>query len=391
MTNLRILVVEDDDAQLETWTRQLLRFNARNGTEFTIDQAQTFSEATSLISARKYDAAVIDIRLKREDGVKDATHDGNKVRKELLESELAVVAHVTGEPTASDMADESNIVRLFTKGGEEGQEQPLQYEILDWINEKVPMILAIRESKKLIKARLAQVFCGSIWPRWENWTAVEAENFLGLSLARHLSSHLHNDLLRGSEGKVHPEEWYFLPPSCSGFQTGDILSHAEGEFILVSPRCDLERLNDGDSLLFAKMIDVSNDWTKDLEGLKDNISEVEGQLAAAVAEGNSQKEEKLRKKIDRAESDFRQKYSGHCRNRSSYHFLPKINTMDGKELGPFFVDFSYITPVLYNSDKYEEFKVSRIASLSPAFVPSLVQRLGAYISRIGSPDYSNVH
>ncbi|KXO08800.1 response regulator [Marinobacter excellens] len=391
MIDIRILVVEDDDAQLETWSRQLSRFNTKNGTEFVIDKARTFSEAFSLISARKYDAAVIDIRLKRDGGVKDATHDGNEVRKMLLDTELAVVAHVTGEPNASDMADESRIVKVFVKGGDDDQEQPIQYEILSWIDQQTPMISAIRESKKLIKTHLAHVFCQSIWPRWENWALKDAEDFLSLSLARHLSSHLHTDLLYGSDGKVHPEEWYFLPPTRSEFQTGDITSDAENQLILVSPRCDLERLEPGDTLLFAKMLDVSGEWANDLDKLSEKSAELHRQISDAFNSGNVQKAESLKRKIAGEESTFRQKYSGHLRNKFSFHFLPKINTSDGKGVGPFFVDFSHILPVEYESEKFNELKRSRIASLSPAFLPSLVQRLGAYISRIGSPDYSHIH
>jgi CheY-like chemotaxis protein len=391
MTNIRILIVEDDDAQLETWSRQLLRFNARNKTDFTIDKAKTLSEAASLIAARKYDAAVIDIRLKRDGGVKDATHDGNEVRRQLLDTELAVIAHVTGEPNASDMTEEARIVKMFVKGGDDDQEHPIQYEILTWIEEQTPMIEAIRGSKDLIKSRLAQVFCRSIWPRWENWALEDAEGFLSLSLARHLSSHLHSDLLYGSEGKVHPEEWYFLPPTRPEFQTGDITSDGESQFVLVSPRCDLERLNEGDTLLFAKMQDVSKDWASDLKALNERATDVNQQISVAYESGNDEKAEKLRKKLAADESTFRQKYSGHSRNKSSFHFLPKINNSDGKGLGPFFVDFSHIMPVVYNSEKYHELKSSRIASLSPVFLPSLVQRLGAYISRIGSPDYSHIH
>ena len=145
MNDLRILVVEDDEPQLDTWKIQISRFNARNEVNFRIDTATTLDEAEELIFSRKYDAAIIDIRLKRKGGPKDATHDGNEVRKRLLSSELSVVAHVTGEPNASDIDDDSSkVVKVFTKGGDEDHDEPIQYEILDWIKQQIPMILAIR-------------------------------------------------------------------------------------------------------------------------------------------------------------------------------------------------------------------------------------------------------
>ena len=36
-----------------------------------------------------------------------------------------------------------------------------------------------------------------------------------------------------------------------------------------------------------------------------------------------------------------------------------------------------------------ELSQRRVATLSNEFVPSLVERLGAYFSRIGTPDYSH--
>jgi hypothetical protein len=40
------------------------------------------------------------------------------------------------------------------------------------------------------------------------------------------------------------------------------------------------------------------------------------------------------------------------------------------------------------TDSVEELTNKRIASLTPQFVPSLVERFGAYFSRIGTPDLS---
>lgn len=38
---------------------------------------------------------------------------------------------------------------------------------------------------------------------------------------------------------------------------------------------------------------------------------------------------------------------------------------------------------------FNELTGLRFASLSPLFIPSLVERFGAYFSRIGTPDYSS--
>lgn len=386
MTDLRVLIVEDDSDQIQTWGMQIDRFNATHEYRFVPSYAETLLEARDLIFNKKFDAAIVDIRLRREGSPKDATHDGNDVRRMLLENELIVVAHVTGEPQASDMSDDNSLVKIFTKGEE--SEDSVHSHILKWLESMKEMIEILRESKAVIKKRMAFLFRSSIWPRWPHWKAERLDKeFVFTSLARHMSSHLHDDLLRDNDGKVHPEEWYFLPPSPDRLHTGDIIQIDCNLYILVSPRCDLSRLTEGSSLLFAKMLDISTEWSVKDRQLKECLEKCAGQLADLVIEEQA-KIEKIERKRSSALSEFRQEFYGHKKNTARLHFLPQIN--DSQSLrGPFYVDFSQIINLQYfESDLYEKLS-SRVASLAPEFVPALVQRLGAYISRIGSPDYSH--
>lgn len=386
MTDFRVLIVEDDKDQIQTWDMQIARFNATRENAIFVRYAETLQEARDLVFHQKFDAAIVDIRLRREGGPKDATHDGNEVRKMLLENELTVVAHITGEPQASDMsADDSGLVKVFTKGGD--GEDSVHSQILMWLESMKEMIEILRESKALIKKRMAFLFRSSIWPRWPHWQGAEEDKgFLFASLARHISSHLHDDLLRSDDGKVHPEEWYFMPPSPDKLSTGDVLEIDNDLYILVSPRCDLSRLKQGDALLFAKMLDVSEEWVLANKELKDFFCDIDERLASSTEPA---KIEKLKQKKSDKLGEFRQRFYGHKRNAAKFHFLPEINGPQNLK-GPFFVDFSKIINLEHIESGSHERLRARVASLSPEFVPALVQRLGAYISRIGSPDYSHV-
>lgn len=392
MDHFRVLIVEDDEDQVQTWKRQIPRFKAMHSVTFIADYAESLAEAEEFLESKKYDAAIVDVRLKREDGVKDATHDGNRVRKLIFSSELAVVAHITGEPTALDLDNSpgDKVVKVFTKGDHTGDDdEPVQTRILEWLLSHASLIETLRTTKAVLKSQMANLFCTSIWPRWENWKSeTSGESFVANSVARHISAHLYAELLRVSSGKVHPEEWYFLPPCIDIFQTGDIVKDGDDFRVLITPRCDLERINKGDSLLFAKMENISQKWSEQSQQLDDAIADQERKLAAA---DNDQQKEKCKEKINRFYSEFRQEFYGHKKNSARLHFLPEIRELPGTTHGPFYVDFTNITSVLYGSETADRLRREKKAAIAPEFIPSLVQRLGSYISRIGSPDYSHIY
>jgi hypothetical protein len=65
-----------------------------------------------------------------------------------------------------------------------------------------------------------------------------------------------------------------------------------------------------------------------------------------------------------------------------------MKLIDGNCLGPFFVEFSHIRAVdIGNQALIADLINNRVASLTPEFLPSLVERLGSYFSRIGTPNY----
>ena len=331
------------------------RFNAKNQSTISAQYADSIDSAKEKLFHNKFDAAIIDIRLKSQDGTKDALTNGNEVRDIILASELLIVAHVTGEPKKVSISNPAHqdLIRVFEKGDSTEDAKPFYEKVLDWINDNEEMLNALSSSKSIIKEKIADLFFSSVWPRWEHWTdnkdLVAEHNFLPSSLSRHISSHLYHDLLEGSDGKVHPEEWYFLPPRRDRFHTGDIFFSDRELYVVITPRCDLERKGQGDSILSAKLEDISTDWQEKKSKLHQDIKAIQEQEAKAVEEGNMQKADKQRNKIDRLYDNFRSDFFGHKRNKNSLHFLPLIRRKNEADLGPFFVNFDQITSFEYGS------------------------------------------
>lgn len=390
MNRVKLLVVEDDSAQVETWRRQLERHNALNDFNYSADYAVSYDEAAKLIESNKYDAAIVDIRLQNPDGVNDATTCGNDVRDLLLRSEIVLIAHLTGEPDAVDFNDSDyrDLVKVFTKADTDDADRSAHELVLMWLASKSKIISTMRTVKANIASKMADLFYLSIWPRWDSWQDGEDDfgEFIPSSITRHITSHLYSTFLADGKGKVHPEEWYFQPASKERFHTGDLLKSDGSYYILVTPRCDLERLNDGQALMFAKM-DVATEWAKDKLAADEKIKKIKDELIEA---DNGDKRKKLERKIDSVYSDFRKNYYGHKNGKFNLHFLPEVNQSKESVHGPFFVDFSDLQRVVVGSQEFHSMKEQKIASLSTEFLPSFVQRLGAYISRIGSPDYSHI-
>lgn len=391
MSLINILIVEDDDAQVATWKRQITRANALNAdVDLSADYVATQSGAIRSIELKKYDAAVVDIRLQSEDGVNDATSGGNQVRDKLLESEIVLVAHVTGEPNEVSYENDkyAELVRVFTKGEFVDDGGSVHDEIIAWVMSKIDILKTMKSVKSEITAKMADLFYSSIWPRWDSWSAPSEQEmeFKALCISRHMSSHLYSEFLNIGEGKVHPEEWYFQPPSKTRFHTGDIAYFEDIYYVLVTPRCDLERIEPTDTLQLARL-DIADDWESDLNELSEKVAAQSEKYDAAEQQ---EQKDSCQKKINNLHSAFRKKYYGHRDNSPKYHFLPEIN--DGNvSHGPFYVDFSVIRSVIFESEEADTLRGCKIASISSEFVPALVQRLGSYISRIGSPDYSHTH
>jgi hypothetical protein len=114
---------------------------------------------------------------------------------------------------------------------------------------------------------------------------------------------------------------------------------------------------------------------EDVDGAK--VTELNEKLATEVKSVNNTKN-----KIDNL---FR-----HGGNKASLHFLPEIKRRDNDNFGPFHAHFDHIV-FIEKSDQAQlsHYESGKYASLSNEFIPSLVERLGAYFSRIGTPDYSH--
>jgi hypothetical protein len=210
------------------------------------------------------------------------------------------------------------------------------------------MIKQLRTTRQAIESETARIFFSSIWPRWTHWSKGADQLELGKSIARHVVAHVHDALLNSVDQQVHPEETYFIPPLKAQLDTGDLIRSGDGLWLVVTPRCDLANPTKITTVLLAHCKDIRKDWLAKPK-----------EQASMVQHGKTAK----------------------------YHFLPSMRDVNGVESGPWFVEFGHLRAVP-KIDVAVELTAHKFASVTPQFVPSIVERFGGYFSRIGTPNLS---
>lgn len=347
---ISILLVEDEKSNIELWSDSVKTFNSNsdeNGFEIVYDNVESVVNAKSYCSMRRYDAVIVDLRLKPSDGVVSPNDDGNALIHYLIATSAVGIVVYTGQENEFDISTCPQ-VKVFSKANGLGP-------VFDWIKNERPLFDSLRGARDTIEREVAKVFFSAIWPRWKSWTSSETNDVkLREAMARHVVAHVHDVLLSNVE-TAHFEESYFVPPVKDKLDTGDMVYFDNELWIVVTPRCDLAKSDGTVSLLFSRCKDMSSCWS--------NLSDAGSKTSKSKMSDIQQHEKSLRQ-----------------------HFLPPMLKDEASKAGPWLVQFDDLKVVPIS--KRNELVSQRMASLTPQFVPSLVERFGAYFSRIGTPALS---
>lgn len=338
MPVLKVILVEDEDANIESWTARVDAHNVDEGNiKFKILSvyAKSADEARVALLQHKADAIVVDLRLRTGADAGPNDH-GNAVVKYAYESHPVAIAVYSGQRQEADVSS-FNQVEVFDRGA--GLEP-----VLEWLARQQEMLCHLQELRESVERETAKVFFSSVWPRWSRW--VGADGAIKDMLFRHVVAHVHDTLLNSNDGVSHPEETYFVPPIKHRFDTGDIINLDNQKWIVVTPRCDLANPGKAASLLLARCESIAERWGR--AGAKERIE---------IAQ--------------------------HDRGAKN-HFLPIMVNQAGVSDGPWFVKFGDLRVLPLGAELGAALE-NRCASLTPQFVPSLVERFGAYFARIGTP------
>lgn len=351
---LKILVVEDDESVLKGWEDAIKAHNkdAENkGFFIHMVTSKSVTDAKQKLDLYRLDAVVVDLRLQTEDGFTENNSHGNDLVRHILEVQPLGVVVFTGQGREADRYGCRQVEVMDKADG--------MAQVFDWLGENKEVFLRLRGAKSAFNRETARVFFRSIWPRWCHWTSSKVKGAdLTEVVARHVVAHVHDSMLNAGGDATHPEEAYFVPPLRDRLDTGDLVQNDEGIWIVVTPRCDLANPGKVNTILLALCTDISKEWCE----------------LTRVDAGKSKKE-KMKRLVQHDGSP-------------KQHFLHPMQDANGQARGPWLVQFHHLKAIAVEQ-ALKELTPLRFASLSPLFIPSLVERFGAYFSRIGTPDYSS--
>jgi hypothetical protein len=160
---VNLLVVEDSEPEVKEWIKAVERHNVADGKRFDIEISFAGSklEAESRIQTHRFDAAVVDLRLKVDGDAQGHNEDGIEVVRALATGEMAAVAIFSGQPNEKREIESPNIEVL-----KKGEGLGVAFE---WLDRQVDIIFEIRKANKIIGRDMARTFHRSIWPRWQQW------------------------------------------------------------------------------------------------------------------------------------------------------------------------------------------------------------------------------
>lgn len=357
MKELKLLIVEDDQEQLDLYNRDIRSFNLGKEIQIIITPIKEKGLALKALIDYNFDAAIVDLDLKNTGG-QDSS--GNEILKEIKNNLRFPVYVVTGTPqnVDEDLKDESAFFKIKTRGDVE--------EISYWeqfINIYNTGITQILNRKGTIEKYLSNIFWNHIADSIDLWitdktrTPEQKEK----TLLRYTLLHIQEYLEQNSDNtfdNYHPAEAYIIPPVKQFVFTGDLVNeNSSGDkYIILTPSCDLAHEGKTENVLLVK---IENE----------NVGEIAILKAKIKANESKGKVKDAKKNLECLITN----------NKNKYHFLPSYKSIEGG-----LIDFQVLKSVSKESILID---YKRVASLNSQFTKDVVSRFSYYYSRQGSPDF----
>jgi len=358
-TNSKILIVENDLAQITSYKDVIESFNKKSPIKIIPEIVESLEEALKSLTEKSYDGAILDLRLS------DGKTEGNEIIKAIVDIKRFPVIIYSG--FIGDLDPDIPKSIFFQPFGKTTHEFDDILKILAQIfHTGVTRILDRKgELENLIDIIFWKHLSGSL----EYWFSEKNEK----TLLRHTLTHAIEYLEIDKNRKFidyNPAEVYIKPPIKPFIFTGTILQvkNSEERFIVLSPACDLAHAGKARSILLAQIDPLTIPLIRDLKIILK--MEIENGLTPAVYEKEYEKRVSARKTLMNIFKN---------NDALRYHYLPQCNYFEGG-----LINFQFLQSFSINElqENYEP-----IASITTNFCKDVIARFSYYYSRQGSPDF----
>lgn len=345
MTNMRLLLVEDNEQDQKLCMNAVTDFSDDNNCEIDIDYCVDVESALANLNESYYDGAIVDMKLAGEG------NEGNEILGKIRDTFRRIpVAIMTGTP---DVINHNGfpLVDIYRKG---------EAKYIDIISEFYMIyrtgLTKIMGGKGEIEKKLGDIFIKNILPQRESWKRHAEKDSLKTekALLRHTLNHL-IQLLDNDIDKCYPEEMYIHPLVSTNINVGCILQSKCSDvfYVVMNPACDLAVRQNGNCNTDRALL-------VEIQSIKDVFSDFDWDK---LTKGNEKDLSKL----------YRNNKFGY------YHWLPKVDFFAGGV-----INFRRIS-TFTESDLEETFRKTNL-QISPVFVKDVVSRFSSYYARQGQPD-----
>ncbi len=361
MEKFKLLLVEDDEREIQTFTATLERYCLQNTKDIYPVVVKSLDKSI-LILDNSFDGAIIDIKLNGDDNA------GNELLGVISTKFRIPVAVYTGTP---DNVDISRIdFKRFRRGV--GYDKPLDF-LFEIYDTGITRILGGRGE---IEQKMNQIFWNNVLKHLENWKSYRSKGKdTEKALLRFIVNHI-AELLDDDVEKYFPEEMYIDPPVVSDkLKTGSMLQkRGSGEFFIVlSPACDIEVRNGKfktNSILVCAVenLDVC---LLELAKKSTNIEILDTDNEAVKAEKLSKIEKAKKRHLGLVSENAQALY---------FHYLPPTKHFPGGV-----INFRRIE-TLHPDTFFVTFE-KPFMQISSAFLKDIVARFSSYYARQGQPEF----
>ncbi len=348
---MKVLVLEDNEAQLETYSDEAEDFGDENEIEIELIPVKSVESAVQEMNDNSFDGAIIDLNLNEE---QPDEAEGNRVLTEIKETRRFPVIVVSGNLANLEEKHKESESPLFKLYDRTVENKTIFNDIFKVYQTGITEILGRRGE---VEKRLSDIFWKYLANDFDVWLdkGSQKKSFLRYTLA-----HLVEDLGHSTEDEkfYHEAEVYIKPPIQLHIATGDIVEKDGERFVVLSPACDIQPREKKGQLTFNSNRVVLGKLVK--------LERKEFVACGIIAEQDNGKvrESKLSSII-------------HGKTLK-YPFLPGY-----KDLYPAVIDLQN----LYTIDIEECIKnYNRLATISGAFLRDIQASFSAYYGRQGQPD-----
>jgi len=361
------LLFVDDDAEICEIIKEFLEGERIQESEIKVETLTEFKSAMNELEKRRYDLIILDVKLQQHNEKIEDNQAGINTLNEIRQRRFIPVIFYTGLPHLVNHL-EDNLIKVVTKGPET---ENLMIAVNDIFATRLPVIN--RAIIRHVESIQRDYMWDFVLKHWEQFQELSDGTELAYLLARRLALSLSGPEIQQfsrelggelgtsmPENKVHPVEYYVMPPINASPLTGDLYCKQNGDvtdyWILLTPSCDLVKGREkADHVLMAHC---------DLLSVQEEYEEWKTSLP--------EPKKAVRKKLKHLLEN-----SPNPRQQDRFQFLPGAFI-----LPDLLVDFQQIRTV--TPEKLDE--MERVASLYSPFAEALLSRFVRYFGRLGTPD-----